>query len=201
MNPACARLPLSFDLDALSAEVDALPHDEWVPHFNTGYYTGDWSGAALRSFEGRERWLYPDPTTQTKYADTTLLTHSPALANALKSFHCTLLAVRLLRLGPGSSIKEHTDLDLGIEDGEARIHMPILTNDLTTFWLDGEPVPMRTGEAWYLNLNLPHQVENRGATPRIHLVVDCIVNDWFCEMVAASTSFGARLIASGHLRR
>lgn len=187
MNPTCAALPLRFDLDALDSEVRALSPDEWVPHFNTGYYTGDWSGAAMRSFEGRERWLYPDPTTQTNYADTALLTRSPAVADALKAFECTLLAARLLRLGPNSSIKEHTDLDLGIDDGEARVHLPILTNDSTTFRLEGNRVPMRAGQAWYLNLNLRHRAENHGTTPRIHLVVDCVVNDWFREMVAAST--------------
>ena len=186
MNPTSAALPLRFDLDALESEVCALPPEEWVAHFNTGYYTGDWSGAAMRSFEGRERWLYPDPTTQTNYANTSLLTRSPAVAEALKAFKCTLLAVRLLRLGPNSSIKEHTDLDLGIDDGEARVHIPILTNDSTTFWLEGNRLPMQAGQAWYLNLNLRHSVQNHGATPRIHLVVDCIVNDWFREMVAAS---------------
>lgn len=200
MNPSCARLPLSFDLEALNAEVRALADDEWVPHFNTGYYIGDWSGAAIRSFEGRERWLYPDPTTQTSYADTALLTRSPAIANALNSFECTLLAARLLRLGPNSSIKEHTDLDLGIEDGEARIHVPLSTNDSTIFWLDGQPVPMRAGEAWYLNLNLRHRVENRGTTPRIHLVIDSVVNDWFRQIVAASALAGAGLLARDRIR-
>ena len=47
----------------------------------------------------------------------------------------------------------------------------------TTDWLNGAPVPMQLGEAWYLNLNLRHRVENVGSAARIHLVVDCVVND------------------------
>ena len=37
---------------------------------------------------------------------------------------------------------------------------------------------MRSGEAWYTNINLPHGVENNGTTNRVHLVIDCIRNDW-----------------------
>ena len=40
------RLPLLFDPAPLQADVAALPADDWVPHFNTSYYEGDWSGVA-----------------------------------------------------------------------------------------------------------------------------------------------------------
>jgi Aspartyl/Asparaginyl beta-hydroxylase len=181
-GPASALLPLRFDLSALRNEVEVLPPDEWVPHFNTTYFTGDWSGVALRSVEGRERWLYPDPTMR-GYADTPLLGRNPVLAGALAAFQCPLLAARLLRLGPASSIREHTDLDLGIDDGEARVHVVIQSDPFVTFWLDDLPVPMVPGDAWYLNLNLRHRVENTGNQDRIHLVVDCVVNDWFRQAV------------------
>jgi hypothetical protein len=182
-SPSAARLPLTFDLARLSAEIASLPDDEWVPHFNTGYFTGDWSGVALRSVEGRERWLYPDPTAQAAYADTPLLARCPALTEAIAAFACPILAARLLRLGPDSRIREHTDLDLGVDDGEARVHIVLESNDDVTFWLDGKPVPMRHGDAWYLNLNLPHRVENAGPTDRIHLVIDCVANDWLRNLI------------------
>jgi Aspartyl/Asparaginyl beta-hydroxylase len=181
-GPASALLPLEFDLSALRNEIELLPSEEWVPHFNTSYFTGDWSGVALRSVEGRERWLYPDPTLR-GYANTPLLAGNPALFAALASFECPLLAARLLRLGPSSSIREHTDLDLGIDDGEARVHVVVQSDPSVTFWLNREPVPMEPGDAWYLNLNLPHRVENTGTLDRIHLVVDCVVNDWFRNAV------------------
>jgi hypothetical protein len=37
---------------------------------------------------------------------------------------------------------------------------------------------MREGECWYVNFNLAHAVENRGASDRVHLVIDGLVNDW-----------------------
>jgi hypothetical protein len=190
MGPKSALLPLWFDVAALTAEAASLPADEWVPHFNSGYFTGDWSGVALRSVGGHERRLYPDPTATLDYADTPLLGRCPTLRDALATFECPLLAARLLRLGPDSHIREHTDLDLGIDDGEARVHVVLATDDAVTFWLDGEPVPMHTGDAWYLNLNLKHRVANIGTTDRIHLVVDCVVNDWFRDLVADDQEFG-----------
>lgn len=173
-----ALLPLAVDAAGLRADVDALTPQDWVPHFNTGCYEGDWSGAALRSVEGMEGRLYPDPTEGTAYADTPLLARCAHAAALLTTFRCPLLAVRFLRLGPASRIKPHTDLDLGFEDGEVRIHVPVSTDDDVEFLLDGQPVHMAEGEVWYLDLNLRHSVVNRGVRPRVHLVVDCVVDGW-----------------------
>lgn len=186
---ACARLPWRFDAGALRADVDALALEDWVPHFNTSYYQGDWSGAALRSVGGQAGRLYPDPTARAAYADTPLLGRCPGARAVLDSLHCPLLAVRFLRLGPSSSIREHADLDLGFEDGEVRLHVPVSTDPAVEFRLDGHRIEMGEGEAWYMNLNLRHSVVNAGSTPRVHLVIDCIVDAWLRdELTAALTA-------------
>jgi Aspartyl/Asparaginyl beta-hydroxylase len=172
------RLAMRFDAAALAADSAALAADDWVPHFNTAYYRGDWSGVALRSVGGEAGRLYPDPTAEGEYAPTAALERSPALAAALGRFRCSLLAARLLRLGPGARIREHTDYNLGYEDGELRVHVPVTTGPEVEFMHDGRRVEMLPGEAWYLDLNLAHSVANRGDTARVHLVVDCVVNDW-----------------------
>lgn len=177
------RLPIEFDAAALALEAGALAEDEWVPHFNTAYYSGDWSGVALRSVGGESGRLYPDPTAQGEYAPTALLEHSPALEAALARFRCPLLAARLLRLGPGAAIREHTDYRLGYEDGEVRIHVPITSGPEVEFMHEGARREMLPGEAWYLDLNLPHSVANRGRSPRVHLVVDCVVDAWLEEQL------------------
>ena len=41
----------------------------------------------------------------------------------------------------------------------------------------GTPLPMGEGECWYINFNLPHRIHNRGTTDRVHLVIDCVLND------------------------
>ena len=177
MPPPSVRLPLRCDPAALQADVDGLAPGDWIPHFNTRYYEGDWSGAALRAVGGVADRLYPDPTAGDRFADTPVLDRCPNTRAALASFRCPLLSVRFLRLGPGSRIREHTDYNLSVDDGEVRIHVPVTTNPGVEFHLDGAPVEMAPGEAWYLDLNLRHAVVNAGSVPRVHLVVDCVVDD------------------------
>lgn len=43
---------------------------------------------------------------------------------------------------------------------------------------------MAPGEAWYLNLDLPHSVENRGDSDRVHLLIDCRRNAWLERLLA-----------------
>lgn len=181
--PNSCKLPLTVDVAGLREDVRGLTPTDWIPHFNTAYYEGDWSGAALRAVGGVSDRLYPDPTATDGFADTTVLARCPHTAALLARFACPLLAVRFLRLGPGSRIREHSDLNLGAEDGEVRIHVPVLSNAGVEFLLDGAPVEMADGEAWYLNLNLRHAVVNAGATPRVHLVVDCVVNEWLAALL------------------
>ena len=178
MSPPTARLPWSVDADALRADAGALAPEDWVPHFNTTYYEGDWSGVALRSVGGEAGRLYPNPSAGGEFADTPLLDRCPGVRALLAGLRCPLLAVRFLRLGPGSRIRDHRDLNLGFDDGEVRIHVPVTTDPAVEFLLDGKPVRMAAGEAWYLDLNLRHSVVNGGTEPRVHLVVDCVVDDW-----------------------
>jgi hypothetical protein len=183
------RLPLEFDADTLAAEVAELGADEWVPHFNAAYYEGDWSGVSLRSVGGLTKMLFSDPSRRDEIADTPLVARFPGLAAAIGQFQCPLEAVRLLRLGPHARIREHSDIDLGYEIGEIRIHVPVTSNPEVGFYLDGRRIAMEPGEAWFLELSLPHRVENDGTGDRVHLVVDCRLNGWLREMLEAGTPF------------
>lgn len=180
------RLPLSFDARLLRADLANISAGEWVPHFNRRYFEGDWSGVALRAVEGARVPLFPDPAATGDYVETETLGRCPHLRAALASFRCPLRTARLLRLAAGSRIREHRDYDLAIEDGEVRIHVPVVTNPGVRFYLAGEPLALGEGESWYVNFNLPHRVDNLGDTDRVHLVVDCVVNDWMREMLSAS---------------
>jgi aspartyl/asparaginyl beta-hydroxylase (cupin superfamily) len=96
------------------------------------------------------------------------------------------MSARLLNLRCGAVIKAHRDAVLAFEKGEARLHVPIVTNPGVEFVIDGERVVMEAGTCWYINANLTHRVANNGDTDRIHLVVDCGVNDWLRERFAAA---------------
>lgn len=180
------KLPLVFDSARLKADLKRILDGEYIPHFNTGYYEGDWSVVPLRSIDGVANQIYPDPTKNT-FADTPLLARCDYIKDVLATFQCDLLSARFLRLAAGSIIKEHRDYNLSLEDGEARLHIPVITNPDVEFFLNGERVVMNEGECWYLNLNLKHRVANRGATDRVHLVVDCVVNDWFRNLLSEAS--------------
>jgi ribosomal protein S18 acetylase RimI-like enzyme len=184
--PDAVKLPLQFDIARLQSDLARMVTDEFVPHFNQAYYQGDWSAVPLRSVGGGTGQIYPDPTAKNAFADTPLLDRCTYIREALATLRCPLQAVRFLRLKSGSLIKEHRDHELGFEDGEVRLHIPVITNPGVEFVLNQVRVIMNEGECWYLNVNQPHRVANRGATDRIHLVIDCVVNDWLREMLLSA---------------
>ena len=183
MTPATLKLAPHFDAANLQRDLNQILSNEFIPHFNKRYYEGDWSVVPLRSVGGRADHIYPDPTATQKFADTPLLARCPYVREVLASLECPLQAVRFLRLQAGSVIKEHKDYNLSLEDGELRLHIPVTTNPDVEFVLNGKRVVMNPGELWYCNFNLPHSVANRGATDRIHLVIDCFVNDWVRQVL------------------
>jgi len=183
-----ARLPLAFDVAPLLADVAALAGDRWTVHFNASYHDGGWQGVALRSVGGDAGRLHAGTHEAATVADTELMRACPGIATALARLRCPLRAVRLLRLAAGSTIREHHDEDLRFEDGEARLHIPLVTSPAVEFYVDGERVMMEPGECWYVDFSLPHRVQNRGERERIHLVIDCGVNGWLAQQIAAGTT-------------
>lgn len=184
--PDRVRLPLTFDAAALAADLASLGDREWTAHFVPQNYTGDWSALPLRARAGATHpimMIYSDPTA-TEFEDTPLLAQLPAVTAVLAAFECPLRAVRLMRLTPGSAILEHQDGDLAAELGWARIHVPIATSREAEFLLNGTPVTMAAGEAWYLRLSDPHSAVNRGERDRVHLVIDAVVDDWLAGMLS-----------------
>jgi hypothetical protein len=129
--------------------------------------------------------IYSDPTA-TAFEDTPFLKSCPYFRQVLDSFRCPLQAVRLMRLTPGSRIKEHTDLEFDVEAGTVRIHIPVVTNAGVEFYLNGSRVVMAAGSGWYLRLSDPHSVYNKGDAERVHLVIDAVANDWMRSMIDAA---------------
>jgi hypothetical protein len=172
------KLPFNFDPESLRADLNRIRSDEWVAHFNQDYFEGEWTGVALRSSGGDSRQLYSPPKTESSFADTPILERCPHVREILTIFQCPLQSVRFLRLAAGSLIREHRDYDLGFREGQLRLHLPITTNPDVQFFLDAHRIELHAGECWYLDLSLPHWIENRGATDRIHLVIDCELNEW-----------------------
>jgi hypothetical protein len=200
--PDRLRLPLDFEPGLLAADLGRLAGVEWTAHFVTQNYDGDWSVIALRGPAGARhpvRMIYSDPGCST-YEDTPYLTASPYFQQVLGAFACPLQAVRLMRLAPGSVIKEHHDNDLSFEQGMVRIHIPVVTNEDVDFRLNGQRCAMPAGSSWYLRLSDPHSVANRGPADRVHLVIDAVVNDWVAALFERALPLPAGGVREQHPR-
>lgn len=170
------QLPLLFDVKRLTNDLKTSLKEKWPNHFNTFNYKGNWKVIALRSPNGQSDTIFAN--TNINYVNTDLLNQCPYFKEILDNFECPKEAVRLLKLDPGSEIKEHTDHQLGYEDGLFRLHIPIQTNKDVTFLVNNSRLIMNPGTCWYANFNLPHSVINHGKNARIHLVIDCKRNTW-----------------------
>jgi len=152
--------------------------DDWQPHFNKRDYEGDWEVLPIRS-PGGTNSIFPDLMGgQEEFADTPYMEQMLSVKKLVGSLQCPVKSVRLLNLKAGAIIKQHRDVELAFEKGYARLHFPVQTNNLVEFYVNDSRIIMLPGECWYINANLPHRVTNAGNTDRIHLVIDCEVNDW-----------------------
>lgn len=184
------KLPFEFDVFKLKNELAAILNTEWIPHFNKNGYEGKWNSIALYAQNGDASNIFA--TQNAVLEETEILKNSPYIKSVIDSFKCPLLSVRLLRLQKGAFIKPHRDHELGYEDGNFRIHIPIITNPNINFILDGVRLEMLEGECWYTNVNYVHSVSNNGAVDRTHLVIDGERNDWSDELffsLAPKSSF------------
>jgi hypothetical protein len=185
-----AKLSLHFDPQSLRDDLRTLEHTDWIDHFVEQNYDGSWSVIPLRGPANATHpvmMIYSDPGC-TEFSDTPFLTECPYFQEVLASFHCPINAVRLMKLTPGSVIREHTDYDLSLEVGNARLHIPVTTNQEVEFRLNNRRILMNAGECWYLRLSDPHTVANRGTEDRVHLVIDASVNDWLENLIVAGRS-------------
>jgi hypothetical protein len=174
--PTGLHFPFRFSPELLRADLAIAQSVAWPPHYNQQDYGGNWTGIALRSSTGHSHQLVAGGNAA--FTDTELLDRCAYFRQVLSVFQCPLKSVRLLSLAPQSFIREHSDHALGYDDGEIRIHIPIQTSPDVEFYVVGERLLLEEGHSYFINVNLPHRVNNRGTTDRIHLVIDAEVNDW-----------------------
>jgi hypothetical protein len=181
------QLPFYFDVQKMQTDIANLATQNWVQHYQKTHYEGDWTVLPLRSVNGAIDNIYVLPNDANAYANTIFLEACPYLNEVLTHFKFPLKNVRLLKLAAGAVIKDHCDKELNFENGEVRLHIPIVTNKDVKFYLQEEQMHLQEGECWYMNFNLNHRVSNNSSTDRIHLVIDGEVNDWVKNLFATDT--------------
>ncbi len=109
---------------------------------------------------------------------TPLLKKLPSLHNFLKESGFKIMGSRLLRLDPGTFLHEHRDFVYLEDVPRYRLHMPLVTNDQAFITSPGLNVHFKKGYLWKLDpKSTIHSACNFGPTPRIHLMLDCYVEE------------------------
>lgn len=98
--------------------------------------------------------------------------------------------VMLARMGPGGEIKPHRDANPAAK-WPHKIHVPLLTNDKVTFFVDGIGYHLPEGEAAEVNNMGVHAVTNAGDGDRIHLIFEYFDPDqpepeWLARVIAGT---------------
>ncbi len=175
-------LPFSFDPTLLNEDLKKCMGYEFLRNYIPANYDGDKYILPLRSIDGKMDHGIALQGASNQFKDTEALKECNYFQEVINAFECPKESVRIMSLPAGAIINRHVDYQSGYEDGVFRIHIPIKTNDKVKFQLEDHDIKMNPGEAWYTNISLPHGVINEGKTGRVHLVLDCIRNDWSDEI-------------------
>ena len=97
--------------------------------------------------------------------------------------------VMLARMAAGGEIKPHRDANAAAK-WPHKIHVPLLTNEKVTFYVDGVGYHLPEGEAAEVNNMGVHAVKNDGDSDRIHLIFEYYDADqpepaWLARVIAA----------------
>jgi len=80
-------------------------------------------------------------------------------------------------LEPGATLHPHRDLTGASMNNRIRFHVPVVTNSGVEFIVNGEKIKMTPGDLWCLDTSYLHSVRNNGVKSRVHIVVECNIND------------------------
>lgn len=125
-NQSFLELPYLFDTKKLYDDLSLVFSDEWTAHPNTNAYDGVWEVTSLTSTNGDTKNIIA--LENQEYQDTPLMKKTKYIKEVLKNFNTKIEAVRFMKLGANSIIKEHCDKGSCFEDGYARLHIPIISN-------------------------------------------------------------------------
>ncbi len=185
LNQPLLKLPICLCPDTLAAETKALPPSAWVPH-----PTGFAGNEAVRLVTPGGR---PTDDLEGPMRPTEQLLRCPYIMQVMAELGGIWGRSRLMGLAPGAEVPEHVDAHYYWRT-HLRIHIPIITNPGVTFTCGGETVHMAPGECWVFDSFRWHEVHNRGAEQRVHLVLDTVPTARLWDFVDAAQSGAAGMM-------
>lgn len=104
---------------------------------------------------------------------------NPIMAEIIKRFYPpggTIIRAVAAKLVAGGKITPHIDALKSFSFGH-RIHIPITTNKLVRFMIDGRPYRFEIGNVYEINNQKTHSVINAGKEDRINFIFDYVPAD------------------------
>ena len=169
------RLPYKFDVDRLQTELSQFNDADWLAH--PSGIRGN-SAIPLVSQGGKNNNNFAGQMQITES-----LTRCDYMLQSMAAFNEVIARSRLMRLDAGAEVSAHVDFNYHWYS-RVRIHIPIVTNPDVQFYCGDQVRHMRAGECWIFDSWRWHNVINKGAQDRVHLVVDVSGSARFWEMVA-----------------
>jgi len=174
------KLPIRFEAAVLEKEVRALPAEAWTPH-PTGY-VGNEAVRLVTPFG------MATDDIQGPMAPTEWLQRCEYIREIMAAIGAVWGRSRLMGLAAGREVPSHIDINYYWRT-HLRIHIPVITNPGVLFTCGDRTEHMAPGECWIFDSFRWHDVQNRGAEQRIHLVIDTVGGGLLPElMTAAETS-------------
>lgn len=169
-------------LREMQREVSNLEED-WTNVYSD-YHTGGWQTLSL--------WNRSSKPTDTVIEDcepveTSLLKKLPVTRDVLRGLDFRYMWVRLAKLQVNAFMHEHRDYQELRNVRRLRLHVPIITNPFSSIVIDHTRVHLALGYIWKLNPSHRHAASNFGKEPRIHIIMDCYVNEALDALVGAET--------------
>jgi hypothetical protein len=184
------RFPMQFDLERMRQELATLEGENWLSHYDAALADG-WTTIPLVTHDGSANNENSQQIGQWgKYSQTVYVDKLPYFREILEAFKCPHGRIRIMKLLPGTIIREHRDTFEEVSDyafGQVRLHIPIVTNDKVVFTVGGTNYHLKEGRLFYVNFSKKHYVRNDGETTRTHLVLDLQVNDFLRNVFPPAT--------------
>lgn len=134
--------------------------DIWVRYRDVREFNGD-----VKAFNGQHfPVFYP-----AWYGIRELQTITFDLMHRFRATH--LGGILITKIHPGGVIKPHVDSSWHADFYETKLYVVLQGNEKCWNRVGDEHAVMKTGEVWYFNNHIEHEVVNNGDTDRVTLIV------------------------------
>lgn len=171
------------------AQLRAVQHEvanldtQWTNVYSD-YHTGGWQTLSLLN-----RTSKPTDTIieDCEPVETSLLKQMPETHALLRGLDFRYMWARLARLEVSAFMHEHRDYQELKNVRRLRLHIPVITNPFSSIVIDRTRIHLALGYIWKLNPIHRHAAANFGKEPRIHIILDCYVDEALEALVSGET--------------